>query len=72
MEVYGVKAQMLIGLTDRTDQMIGWISVHYVPSTRSWSEADIAALENAAAKVRTVLQHHDWAHFKQSDCGGAL
>ena len=65
MEVYGVKAQMLICLTTRDNQMIGWISVHYVPGTRTWSEADIAALENAAARVRTVLQHHDWAHFKQ-------
>ena len=65
MEVYGVKAQMLICLTTRDNQMIGWISVHYVPGTRTWSEADIAALENAAARVRTVLQQHDWAHFKQ-------
>ena len=65
MEIYGVKAQMLICLTARDDQMIGWISVHYVPSTRTWSEADIAALEDAAAKVRTVLQHHNWADFKQ-------
>jgi len=68
MEIYGVKAQMLISLTTRDDRMIGWISVHYVPSTRAWSEADIAALENAAARVRTVLQQHDWAQF--SDCSG--
>ncbi len=72
MEIYGVKAQMLICLTDRDDQMIGWISVHYVPSTRTWREADIAALENAAARVRTVLQQHNWAQFKPSDCGGVL
>ena len=63
MELYGVKAQMLISLTGRDGQMIGWISVHYVPTTRTWSEADITALENAAAKVRTVLQQHDWARF---------
>jgi maleate isomerase len=65
METYGVKAQMLICLTAGDDQMIGWISVHYIPSTRTWSESDVSALENAAAKVRTVLQQHDWAHFKQ-------
>jgi maleate isomerase len=70
MQVYGVKAQMLISLTTRDDRMIGWISVHYVPGTRTWSEADIAALENAAARARTVLQQHDWAQF--SDCSGAL
>lgn len=63
MEIYGVKAQMLLGLTSRDDQMIGWISVHYVPSTRAWSGPDIAALENAAARVRTILQRHNWAHF---------
>ena len=65
MDTYGVKAQMLICLTAGDDQMIGWISVHYIPSTRTWSESDVSALENAAAKVRTVLQQHDWSHFKQ-------
>src|ERR1051326_6579908 len=65
MEIYGVKAQMLISLTTRDDRLIGWISVHYAPSTRSGSDADIAALENAAAKVRTALQQHDWAQFKK-------
>lgn len=65
MQVYGVKAQMLIGLTAENDEVIGWISVHYVPGTRQWSAEDVAALEDAATQVRKVLQENDWAKFKQ-------
>jgi maleate isomerase len=65
MEVYGVKAQMLIGLEAPDGQVIGWISVHYVPGTRNWTDADVAALQSAADRVRTVLQQNHWAAFKQ-------
>jgi maleate isomerase len=61
MEIYGVKAQMLIGLTGQDDQVMGWISVHYVPGTRTWSDADVSALQAAADRVRQVLQKNNWA-----------
>ncbi len=54
MEVYGVKAQMLGPIVHESD-VIGWISVHYVPSTRTWSEEDIGALRMAVARVRAQL-----------------
>jgi maleate isomerase len=65
LEVYGVKAQMLIGLEALDGQVIGWISVHYVPHTRNWTAADVAALLSAAERVRTVLQQNHWAAFGQ-------
>lgn len=65
MELYGVKAQMLIGLESEDGRVIGWISVHYVPGTRKWSDADVAALQRAADRVRTVLQENNWVRFKQ-------
>lgn len=65
MEVYGVKAQMLIGLEAQDGQVIGWISVHYVPDTRKWTDADVAALQSAADRVRAILQQNHWAAFKQ-------
>ena len=61
MEIYGVKAQMLIGLTGQDAQVMGWISVHYVPGTRTWSDADVSALQAAADRVRQVLQKNNWA-----------
>jgi maleate isomerase len=65
MEIYGVKAQMLIGLTAPDDTVMGWISVHYVPGTRVWGDADVAALQAAAARVRSVLQKNNWMNFAQ-------
>lgn len=62
MQVYGVKAQMLIPLMVGADAM-AWISVHYVPSTREWSEADIAALHEAARKTSDILRESGWAEF---------
>jgi maleate isomerase len=64
MEVYGVKAQMLVGLEAANGEVIGWISVHYVPSTRQWTDAEVAALQSAADQVRTILQRSNWASFK--------
>jgi maleate isomerase len=63
MEIYGVKAQMLIGLTAQDDTVMGWISVHYVPGTRVWGDADVAALQAAAVRVRSVLQKNNWINF---------
>jgi hypothetical protein len=35
--------------------MVGWISVHYNPSTREWSRADVAALEAALGETHEVM-----------------
>lgn len=65
MEVYGVKAQMLVGLEAANGEVIGWISVHYVPGTRKWTDAEVAALHGAADQVRTILQRSNWASFNK-------
>lgn len=51
---YGVKAQML-GPIVHESAVIGWISVHYVPSRRRWTDEDIAALQAAISRVREEL-----------------
>jgi GAF domain-containing protein len=50
LDVYGVKAQMLAPIVDE-GRVVGWISVHYTPSTRPWTERDVAALRAAAGRV---------------------
>jgi maleate isomerase len=59
IQVYGVKAQML-GPLVWDNQLIGWVSVHYTPSTRHWSEEDIAALNDATKRVMTCLEKFKW------------
>lgn len=65
MEGYGVKAQMLIPLmrTVGDKDAGGWISVHYVPSTRAWTDADVAALYEAADEVIRIFKESGWAEF---------
>jgi maleate isomerase len=58
--VYGVKAQMLAPLMAH-DELIGFVSLHYVPSTRVWSEGEITTLRHAAAQVSRILAEHGWA-----------
>jgi hypothetical protein len=36
--------------------LVGFISVHYIPSTRQWSHNDIAALNDAKELVITRLK----------------
>jgi maleate isomerase len=50
LAVYGVKAQMLAPVV-RGAELVGWLSVHDVISTRRWSGPEVAALEGAAAEV---------------------
>jgi maleate isomerase len=59
MQVYGTKAQM-VGPIIRDNKLIGWVSVHYVPSTRHWNEVDIAALDDAKRRVMTCLEKYNW------------
>jgi maleate isomerase len=54
IEFYGVKAQMLSPVV-RDDRLAGIVSVHYAPATRRWSATDIAALEDAVARIQTLL-----------------
>lgn len=68
MSIYGVKAQMLTPLIENGDLM-GWISVHYIPGTRDWSDKDVALLDEANANVKQILQHHRWANFTSSSTG---
>jgi GAF domain-containing protein len=54
IELYGVRAQMLAPVV-RDDRLAGIVSVHYAPATRRWSATDIAALEDAVARVQQLL-----------------
>lgn len=54
MQIYGTKAQMLAPIVRGAD-MVGWLSVHYNPSTREWSRDDVVALEIALAATHKQL-----------------
>jgi GAF domain-containing protein len=54
VDFYGVKAQML-GPLVRDDRLIGWISVHYTPGPRKWSDEDIEALREAIERTQQEL-----------------
>jgi maleate isomerase len=55
MSAYGAKAQMLGPLFNADGFLQGWISVHYLGGTRSFSDADVAALDVAKARVCKLL-----------------
>jgi maleate isomerase len=50
IELYGVRAQMLAPLV-RNGRLIGIISVHHAETPREWAPAEIAGVEQAAARV---------------------
>lgn len=54
IRLYGVRAQML-GPVIRSGELTGWISVHDTRDAREWRAADIAALEEAIARVVCLL-----------------
>ena len=54
MQIYGTKAQMM-GPIVRDGKLTGWVSVHYNPSTREWTQEDIAALESAVAAMHREM-----------------
>lgn len=70
LDVYGVKAQMLAPLV-RDDRLVGWISAHYTPSTRVWSDGDVRALREAAAKVQEVLRDIEVSGQKEDESNDA-
>jgi maleate isomerase len=59
IKTYGVKAQML-GPLIWDHKLIGFISVHYTPSTRHWSDKDIAALDDVKERVMSHLKLAEW------------
>jgi maleate isomerase len=59
MNVYGVKAQMLEPLV-WGQQVVGWISVHHIGSTRQWRAEDKEALRKAAVAARELLENAGW------------
>jgi maleate isomerase len=54
IQIYGTRAQMMAPVVRGSD-MTGWISVHYNPSAREWSAADVAALEHALAETHKLM-----------------
>jgi maleate isomerase len=54
MQIYGTKAQILAPVI-RGDALTGWMSVHYNPSTRKWTPADVAAVEAAVQSAHAIL-----------------
>jgi len=62
LSVYQVKAQMLIPLMVG-NEVQAWISIHYVPSTREWTETDISALHTAGKTVCEILKENGWAEL---------
>jgi maleate isomerase len=52
--IYGAKAQMLAPV-EADGALIGWVSVHYLPSARTWTPDDVAAIGAAAARIQKAL-----------------
>jgi hypothetical protein len=51
MGVYAAKAQMLGPLLSQDGYLSGWISVHYVEGTHSFSDEEAQALDDARAEI---------------------
>ncbi len=67
IDTYGVQAQMLAPVVWES-QLAGWLSVHS-SAERKWQDDDVAAIESAAAEVRTILRTTQSSPFgaKQDD-----
>jgi maleate isomerase len=57
--IYGAKAQMLAPV-EENGALIGWVSVHYLPAPRKWTQEDVAAIGAAAGRIQRALaaRHH--------------
>jgi hypothetical protein len=51
MSAYAAKAQTLAPLFNKAGHLQGWISVHYVDDTHTFTQAEIAALDRAKTEV---------------------
>jgi GAF domain-containing protein len=54
IELYGVRAQVLVPVVS-AGGLAGIVSVHHAATVRDWTEAEVAAAEAAAARVRDLL-----------------
>lgn len=54
IELYGVRAQILVPVVS-AGGLAGIVSVHHAATVRDWTEAEVAAAEAAAARVRDLL-----------------
>ncbi len=54
IELYGARAQMLAPVV-RDDSLVGIVSVHYSQGSRTWTDDDVAALEEAVEQVLAEL-----------------
>jgi GAF domain-containing protein len=54
IELYGARAQMLAPVV-RDGRLAGIVSVHYAPGPRTWTPAEVSAIEDAAREVLTQL-----------------
>lgn len=54
VSAYAAKAQMLAPLFNGNGKLQGWISVHFVDGTHEFTDAEIAALDKAAAEVKSL------------------
>ena len=52
--IYGAKAQMLAPV-EEDGALIGWVSVHYLPSSRKWTQEDGASIVAAAERIQKTL-----------------
>jgi len=55
IEVYGARAQMIAAIV-RDGAMAGIVSVHHGPDTRDWTEREVAAIRDAAARAGAVIR----------------
>jgi maleate isomerase len=54
LALYGVKAQMLAPIV-RDGRLAGILSVHEASSVRHWTDAEVALLDDAAARINAEL-----------------
>jgi len=54
MERYGGRAQMLAPV-EVEGELVGLVSVHYVPGPRTWTDEEVGVLEEVLARIRREL-----------------
>jgi maleate isomerase len=53
-DVYGIRSEMVAPVV-RNDYLIGWVSVHNTRGPHRWTEEEIAAIQQACARVGREL-----------------
>lgn len=54
IEIYGIRSEMVsLVLVDGEPE--GWVSVHWTEGPREWTEAEIAAIEDACRKMAAII-----------------